>query len=341
MTLGTMFYPYSTTFFCHALTASLVFGAFLMIFILGETPEKNRKPVYFILIGLLLGWALITEFPSAFLILGLVIYYFIKIYSNRRYKIWPNILFPIIGAAIPILLQLTYNKLCFGGFFSFSYAHEYVSTFQENHSQGLLGISLPALRPLYYMTIHPSMGLFWESPFLLLAFVGLFPIVKSNRKKTELIFSILLISLYILIISGGRDIWWGGAAFGARHILPILLFFSIPLSYLPKRLNWVLIVLGIFSIGQMVLIASTAVEMHAQVDWSWSTVNLQFFEYSQIYDYALQHFLAGDLNSNIGNYIFGLDSWMSLIPFFVVLIAGTCIFFRQDIRLLFLEKAEE
>jgi hypothetical protein len=339
LTLGTMIFPFSTTFFSHVLTASLLFCGFLMIFYLGETPQKKRKPIFFLIIGFLFGLALISDFPSTFIIIILVIYYFYKVYWTAQNKIFPNILFPIIGAAIPILFQLTYNKLCFGGFFSFGYNNEYIASFQDTHSQGVLGITLPDLRALFYMVVHPSMGLIWQSPFILLTFIGLLPIIKSNRKKPELLFSGLITGLYIIIMSGAYNNWWGGAAFGARHIIPVLLFFSIPLSYIPKRSNWILPVLGIISIGQMLLVTSTSVEIHSQVDWSWSTVNLKFFEYSQIYDYSLKQFVNGNFTNNIGNVIFGLDSWMSLIPFFIIVTAIICFFFWKNIRLIFHKKA--
>lgn len=75
VTLGTMFWPYSTTFYGHALVATLLFTAFFIGFRLfrQESPPKASS---LFLIGLVLGFAFITEYTVAVLIIWLLGYFF-------------------------------------------------------------------------------------------------------------------------------------------------------------------------------------------------------------------------------------------------------------------------
>lgn len=91
--VGTMCLPYSTVYFSHQFTASLLFSAFFMIVLLKERPETVKNG-YLFLIGLLLGWALISEYPVAWIILPLVIYYFTIAWRKPAYGYFRSIAWP-------------------------------------------------------------------------------------------------------------------------------------------------------------------------------------------------------------------------------------------------------
>lgn len=116
ITLGTLYFPYSLTFFSHQFSSSLLFSAFFMLFLLKERPEI-RKNWYFFLIGLLLGWALISEYPTAVIILTLIFYYLFIVWRNYIYHHFRLIALPMLGGSIPVLLQMLYNKLVLVIFF--------------------------------------------------------------------------------------------------------------------------------------------------------------------------------------------------------------------------------
>jgi hypothetical protein len=80
-----------------------------------------------------------------------------RILSNQFAGFWldwrytdPVILvLPLVGGFIPVLLQLLYNKLCFGNFLSMGYANLIDLQFRSDMAQGGMGIQWPDLRVLY------------------------------------------------------------------------------------------------------------------------------------------------------------------------------------------------
>jgi len=323
ITLGTLYFPYGITFFSHQFTSSLLFSAFFLIFFLKEKPEK-WKTWYSFLVGSLLGWAMISDFQATIIVIALVSYYFCILWRNRTFRHFLSIIWPIIGGSIPLMLQLGYNKLCFGNFFAMGYINDSDPSFHSAFSQGFMGIQWPNLQAIYYMTLHPTMGIFWQSPVLILSIVGAFLIFLKHRYRAEAILAIAIICSYIIILSGFYS-WWGGFAVGPRYIIPILPFFCIFLAFIPKRLTWPLIVLSLISFGQMLVAAASTV----QVPDGWvSGISTQgFFSYSNIYSYCLQQLEHGNFTQNLGYRLLGLESWDSLIPFLVVIGAFTGFFF--------------
>ena len=323
ITLGTMYFPYSAIFFSHQFTSALLFSAFFMIFFLKEKPETWKKR-YLCLIGLLLGWAFISEYPSALIIFPLVIYYVSIVWRNTNNRNLHSILLPTLSAIIPISLQLLYNKLCFGSFLSVAYSYDDNSYFRTSMQQGVMGIHWPDWNVLYYMTFHPLMGLFWESPILLLSTFGAVVLFLEHHFREEAILVACIICTYLVIMSGFY-MWWGGDAFGPRYIIPVLPFFFFFLTFVPKRLNWLFVLLSLVSIGQMLIAASSTVLVPNVMVLEIKT--LGFFEYSNIYDFCLKRLMDGNFTQNLGHLLLGLHSWSSLIPLVVVLIGGTCLFF--------------
>lgn len=328
ITLGTMYLPYSIIFFSHQFTSSLLFSAFVMIFFLKGRPE-TWKNWYLFLVGLLLGGALISEYPSAIIILPLLVYYFSIIWRNHTNRNFRSIIWPMLGGAIPVLLQLVYNKLSFGNFLSIGYENLNDPNFSSAMGQGLMGIHWPNLSVLYYMTLHPTMGLFWESPVLLLSIIGAVFMFLERRYRFESILAMWIIVSYLVIMSG-YYMWWGGYSLGPRHIIPILPFFGVLLTFVPKRFTWPFVVLSLVSIAQMIIAAASDVMVPDTMVLKIST--LGFFEYSNIYSYGLKALLDDNFGPNLGRRLLGLESWSSLIPLLVVIAGVTFLFFWNTMK---------
>jgi hypothetical protein len=295
------------------------------MFVLKERPEI-WKNLYSFLIGWLLGWALISDFQSAIIILVLVSYFIFVLWRNRAYWQFRSIVLPVLGGLIPVLLQLAYNKLCFGNFFMFGYASESYPKFSSGMAQGIMGIQWPNLSAVYYMTVHPTMGLFWESPALIFSIAGLVIIFLKRRYRAEAFLALGIICSYLVIMSG-YYMWWGGYAVGPRFIIPILPFFCIFLVFVPKRLTWPLVVLSLISFGQMLLAAASTVQ--APDTMVSKLGSLGFFEYTNIYSYCLKHLENGNFTQNLGQRLLDLESWNSLIPLLVIIGAATGFFFLK------------
>ena len=134
LALGTMAFPFSTIFFGHQLAAALLFTAFFFIFRFRFTPVIRNSSLF--LIGLLLGFALITEYTIGVLGLLLIGYYFYTLWARAtasQGRLWryTTIVLPALGGLIPLTILLIYNTLCFGSPFSLGYQHLEAADFKE------------------------------------------------------------------------------------------------------------------------------------------------------------------------------------------------------------------
>lgn len=325
VTLGTMYFPYSTIFFSHQFTAALIFSGFFIIFFL-KVGELAPKGGWLFLAGLLLGWAVISEYTSAAIVLPIAIYALVVIWRTPNLRRWKSLLLMALGGGIPLALQFVYNQVCFGSPFSVGYSNLPNQYFSASMSQGLMGIGWPNLQVLFYMTFHPTLGLFWQSPVLILALVGVVYGVKNKQYRSEVLLAIWLIVSYLVLISG-YFMWWGGYALSSRHIIPILPFFCLLLVFLPDRLDWSMLVLGLLSFVQMGMAAATTVLVPD--DHIAQLGTMPFFGYSNIYDYCLGQLRNLAFSENLGHRLFHLNRWASLVPFFVGVIGLIVLFLRM------------
>jgi hypothetical protein len=174
------------------------------------------------------------------------------------------------------------------------------------------------------------MGLFWQSPALLFFIVGAVFMFLKRRYRAEAILALWIISSYMIILSG-YYLWWGGSALGARYIIPMLPYFCILLVFVPKRLTWPLLALGLVTFGQMLNAAASIVQV-PNGTWAVNISKLGFFEYTNIYSYCLKLLLKGKFGQNLGIQLLGLRSWYSLIPVLVV-ITGATFFFLDGMKI--------
>ncbi len=329
VTLGSLAFPFSLIYFGHQLAASLLWFSFFLIFrlrFMGQLPP----PWYILLIGFLLSFALVTEYTTALVVLPLVGYLI--------YVLWPKggkILSGVVGYAglgglLPILLMIGYNILVYGQPLVNGYQYEFDPYFLEAMSHGIMGIGLPNLTVLFFETFQPAMGLFWQSPVLLLIFPGAFFILRDRFYRVEGILA-LFISIVYLVVTSGYFQWWGGYSAGPRHIIPMLPFLCLPLIFLPRRAAPWLAGLMVISVFQMLIIAASRVSVPDEIMWKFS--EFRFFEYSVIYSVCLPEILKGSLSWNFGLNVLDLGDWTSFVPV-VLVIAGMFFYlWRASLRL--------
>jgi hypothetical protein len=162
-----------------------------------------------------------------------------------------------------------------------------------------------------------------------LSIVGAVYMFHDRRYRSEAILAMWVIVSYLVIMSG-YYMWWGGWSLGPRHIIPILPFFCVFLTYVPKRFTWLFVILSLFSIGQMIVAAASSILVPDTLMFEIET--LGFFEYSNLYDFCLKRLLLGAFTENLGNQYLGLRSWSSLIPLLIVIASFTFFFFRNNNR---------
>jgi hypothetical protein len=313
--MGTMIFPFSMMLFSHVLAAGLLFIAFYLISQIKIGVAQVSAGNTFA-IGILCGMAIITEYPTTIPVVALVIFYFYAVWIKAKVRNLWVVLLPALGGLIPISIQLAYNLHNFGSLFATGYTSHANAYFQQEMVKGLMGIHLPSLKVLFYMTVHPAMGIFWQSPVLVMSFLGLVYMARNREYRPEALLTGAIIISMLLLISG-YYMWWGGSSFAPRHLVPMLPFLMLPLLFIPKKLIFPTILLGIISVVQMIMIAMVRVDspsiLMEMID------RFKYFEYSVIYSIIIPQFLEQHFTTNIGT-ILHLQGYAAILPivFFLV-----------------------
>jgi hypothetical protein len=314
--LGTPFFIYSTLYYGHSLAGLFLFVVFFLWF--NARNEEKISPIKTLISAIFLGYACITEYPTTLIafLLGLYILYVMwekgQLFNPKLY------LLLILGAAIPIGVLMLYNYAIFQNPFTTGYAYEARGNYLKAHQQGLMGIGLPDLRVLFYMTFHTTMGIFWQSPALLLAFAGWIALWKNTCYHAEAILSFGAVLTYFIIVSG-YYMWWGGEAFTPRDLIPVLPFFAIPLAFLPRKTDKILAILAFISVVQIFIVAAAANTGLIPMTSNISTNSFyRTFQNSTMYSVYIPNFLAQMLVNNRGQEFFHLTGFASLIPLFII-----------------------
>jgi len=259
---GTPVFRYSTGFYGHVLAGLLLFATFLIWF-RGRLRHAVSLGEVFVSC-VFLGAMLITEYPSALLAGVLAVY---MLFVQREIGLltdWQVYAVGAAGGVLAISPLLYYNLAVYGHMLTTGYQHHATARFAAAHSQGLSGIGWPDPVVMFATTFHPLMGIFWQSPVLLLAAAGWMRL-RDSQYRAELLFSLAAILAYVTVMSGYYE-WSGGLAYAPRHLIPILPLFAIPLAFLPQRcigVGWAL---------TAVAIAQHLVAVSARWDYLWRTV---------------------------------------------------------------------
>ncbi|HVN17098.1 MAG TPA: hypothetical protein VMT73_15240 [Anaerolineales bacterium] len=333
VSMGTMLWPYSTTYFGHVLAATFLTLAFYNLFISTTNPEiisaKNC-----LWAGLFAGFAFITEYTTAFVIVGLLVYALYILRKQNPRQFIRLSLVAIFGALIPLSMFFAFNYAIYGNLLAVGYSHEALQEFQAGHATGFMGIGLPDWNAFYRLTIDPQRGLFWQSPVLVLSILGYFFMLKKKIYRAEGLLSVFAITS-MLLMNAGYYMWWGGWAFGPRLIIPALPFFIIPFAVLPDNLNPFLEALSIVSIGQMLIPLMGQIQFvikYQTVKKIYLVDGQPFKHFSILYQYGLplivKLFRAGTPSWNLGHAI-GIPFLLSGPTFIIVESLLTGLFYRQ------------
>ncbi|HEU5200938.1 MAG TPA: hypothetical protein VFU32_14970 [Ktedonobacterales bacterium] len=250
--LGTIAFAFSTVFFGHQIAALLLFGAFYLLFCL---KRGSISSWHYVSAGVLAGFAIITEYPTALIVGCLALY----LLSSTR-KQWRPLALFVAGILPSLALAGIYNTLCFGSPFNQGYANlAGPEVFRVGQSQGLLGITFPHLDALWQTTFGPYRGMFLLSPFLLLAIPGFLLLFRQRVWKSEAILWLSIVLVYFLFAISYYA-WDGGYSLGPRHFLPALPFLVLPVALVLKKQGWIKIVsVALIALSIVIVTLATAV----------------------------------------------------------------------------------
>lgn len=320
ISLGTPLFKYSTAYYGHSLAAVSYFFAVLIWFYAGR--QKVISPRYVFVSSLLLGYMVITEYPTALLLAVLAPYMLYILYRSGQLFDWKVYGAMAIGFMIPLAVVMYYNNSVFGAPFTTGYSHEASDAYKAAHEESIMGIGVPSIFIFWYQTFQPAFGIFWQSPILFFSLPGWIFMVRSKAYRAEALLCFAAIFLYVLMFSG-YYMWWGGLAFTPRHLIPILPIFILPLAFVPEMLLIPFILSMAVSVFQnLVLTASgfnglgTYLSEHLRPLWKKHGI-LQP-RGILVYDICLPNVLKGDLMNNRGIDLLNISGPYSLLPLIIV-----------------------
>jgi len=220
--LATPLWAYATVFFGHAPAAVLVTVAWVLLLRPGVA-ERPPHRLHALLGGVAAGFAVTIEYPT--MLLAAVIF---GTLIARRTPL-PTLGWAAAGAIVGLMPALSYHQLAFGAPWLTGYTFKAHTGFQDIHASGVLGVSLPSLEALWGVLFSARRGLFFFSPILLLAPIGLW---KNLRRRgfRDVAPLTAAITVYVLFAAGFVD-WEAGWCAAARHLMPIVPLLAIPVLY--------------------------------------------------------------------------------------------------------------
>ncbi len=287
LTLGGMPLYYATALWSHTVVVGLLSVAVWSVDLLGTAPGNRRMG----LAGVCVGLALASEYTAGLVAAGLVLHL-----AVRR---GPGLLWFLVGAGVPLLLVPAYSWATIGTPFDLPYSFQ--ARFPEMR-EGLFAIKWPRLDIAGMLLFSPERGLFFWSPFLLLAVAR-----EAELRGKGWWLCIGLPLLQLVVISGRGWDWQAGPSIGPRYLAPMLPLLALPCAMGVTALPRLAGALGVLSVVLTTVTIAVGSILRAE-----TPSPLTFF----LWD--LRHM---DLNPSLGGLV-GMPEWLSLLVFCTMLGAG-------------------
>jgi len=319
--LGAAPLPYATMMLSHAITVGLIAVA---LWAIGSSPacaashgapSKPRpaglatRPMgtvttldrFDLLAGFCCGWALACEFTCGIVVVALLLW----LWAGG----WRRALAFSLAAAAPVLLIPAYSWACFG--------HPLTLPYSLNHSfpqmrSGLFSVRWPDLPTAYNLLVSPMRGLFFWTPFLLMAGAGYKEMARTNDRLFWLTYGVPI--LHATVMSGRTWDWPAGPSLGPRYLAPILPLLALPCAMGLARFPLTGLLLGAYSI-----LITTAATLTTACPPS-SVPN-------PLLDLQLPLLLEGRIAPTLGEAA-GLPPLLSVLFYYAVLATGTAWLWR-------------
>jgi hypothetical protein len=296
---GTLLLPFATLFFDHALSASLGFIAFSILW------WWRQRLLYCGLAGVAAGYAAVCEYPLVLIAISLALY--VLFTAPPRGRLARTFAYAV-GAALGMLPIVVFNWWAFGSPLHTPYqdavsvegtsGHDVV----QANARGLFGLGSPhfdvAVRLLF-----SHVGLLTLSPILAVGAAGLVLLYRNARRAEAILVGGL--SLAFLIYNSGYTYPFGGWTPGPRFLIAVIPFLAIPLALAYRSWPLTTVSLTLGSVATMSLI--TATEPLAAHDGRWYHRAFTGYFYGQgvaavipFFSFLLAAIVFGALATDVG-----------------------------------------
>lgn len=312
--LGTLFYSFGALFLSHAFAGGLLITGFYVLY---RAKTASRPERLLVLAGLLVGLSVISEYPTALVVLIFCAYVWAS-FPERRVRM----LALFVAGTIPWALVLGwYDWFAFGNPFHLSYDYVAGTEFAGQH-QGLFGITWP--RPgAYWEILAWPRGLLVTSPLLALVPVGFFRWWRSaKRPPAEALVCIAVVVVYVSLIASYFLPMAGENNPGPRLLTPMLPFACLSLAWVADSAwRWARFCFGaLMAFGVLMAFLWTALGTREYHTYPTYPVKELFIPLLQT-GYVPK--LNGDTPPNLASFFFGVQPHLSIYILLVPLAVWT------------------
>ena len=225
--LGTMASTYGTLLIAHQLSGLLVASGYLLLMMRARKAAGRWAPL---LAGLCAGAGVLVDYQVAFIGPPLFLY---GLLVMRRARLRSMALF-CAGAALPLAGLLLYQWGAFGSPLRTGYHYVTNVQFQQWHQQGFLGMKGFSIKAFWAAFFSSDNGLFYFSPFLVLALPGLVLMLRRPALRADGLLCLVLV-LFFAYFTSSLAFWPSGWDVGPRYITCALPYFLVPAAVLCAR----------------------------------------------------------------------------------------------------------
>lgn len=332
--LGTIAFPYSTRFFQHQLSAFCMFVGF---YIMWQVVYEKASLRWLWLSGALFGIGVICEYP-AIIIVAFIMMWFLFATSNKRS------IYRVVLGGLPFgLILAVYNYAIFSDPFTFAYSY-HIYWGEAVHSQGFGGILLPSVDVILELLFGTFRGLFFISPFLLLAFPGFYLMWRSSKANRNLAILVAVIVGSGVLYNSAYLVWWGGWTIGPRFLTTTIPFLVIPIIFVldvwfKSWSRWIILLLIGLSIANVGIqsLAGLSPDVlgeppNENVDygtWVIAEISAGDYVYNPLLDYSIPTIIRGDFRHTLGTLLLGSKNIVAaILPLLVIWVLMGLFFHR-------------
>lgn len=319
MSIGTPLLAYATLFWAHALVGACLLFAFAAALKIGDGHAGLR---WALAVGLAAGWATVTEYPAVPASVLLALFALLQSWQQGKIFRWRVAAGVGLGATACAMVLFGYLYAAFGGLRP-SYSYYDPNSFSFMQQQGYMGLTYPHPDRLLKLLFGCSRGLFFASPVMIAAIVGLWSLRKEYRAPA---FVALAVGVYYFLFNASFYWWKAGLTFGPRYAgacIPLLCL-GLAAAWARSSRPWriMLIALAACSVFIAIMVVSTSSQLAMQdscpiVHSSWPA-----FWSGHLAGNRESMLLASESQGrysafNLGQLI-GLHGWVSLVPLVAV-----------------------
>lgn len=234
--VGTINWKYSRVFFLHTFSVFLVLLALYLLFSI--TILKKQGYSRFIWLGLVLGFAVFTDYANTWFVTAVLIYLAILFLKKASLINGLKIFGAVLGGIVPSVIGIVlYHRSAFGAIFTTPYS--YYADFPTFLERGLWFTRSHLSNWLVMLIGRPDAlpteevyGIFYCVPVLVFAFVGLYFFYRHNRTSALLI---LGATLALIIFVSFFYCVYGGGSHDYRYALTAVALLMIPLGFFIEK----------------------------------------------------------------------------------------------------------